>query len=363
MKRIGNIYDDICSLANCKRAIYKASEGKRNRRRVKQILENVDEYAEKLHQLLKNQTYEPTPYKTINVNDELQGKTREIQVPAFFPDLCVQHALLQVLSPILEKRMYFWSCGSLPKKGNSHAKKGVERATLQREKKAKYAVKVDIKKCYPSIANEPLVKAFERLIKDKRALWLIEIIIRSCEGLPIGNYASAWFCNFYLTPIDRLIKETHKINFYVRFIDDMVLIDSNKRKLIKAVKEIEARLAEMGLKIHANWNVFRVRKRNDGHKGRPIDFVGLCFCLGYTTQRRRNALSLMRQSRRIAKMFARGSPIPHKMAAGFLARAGQLRHFKSQGLKQKYVDTLPIKTLKGVVSNESKRKSAARRGL
>ena len=362
-KRIGNIYNNICSLTNCKKAIYKASEGKRGRRTVRKVLENIDEYADKLHQLLKNQTYKPSPYKTIVINDKLQGKTRETQVPAFFPDLCAQHALLQVLSPILEKRMYFWSCGSRPNKGNNHAKKGIERATLQREKKAKYAVKIDIKKCYPSVANEPLIKAFERLIKDKRALWLIEIIIRSCEGLPIGNYTSAWFCNLYLTPIDRLIKETHKINFYVRFIDDMVLIDSNKRKLIKAVKEVEKQLAEMGLKIHPNWNVFRIRKAGQRNKGRPIDFVGFCFCLGYTTQRKRNALSLMRQSRRISKIFARGSPLPPKVAAGFLARAGQLRHFKSQGLKKKYVDVLPIKILKGVVRNESKRKSAARRGV
>ena len=361
MKRIGNIYDSISSYANCRRAIYNASQNKRNRDDVKKILDNIDTYTKKLRELLVNKTYEPSPYKTIIVDDRLQGKKREIQAPAFFPDLCVQHALMQIVAPILERRFYFWSCGSRPKKGNSHAKKGVEWATLQREKKAKYAVKIDVRKCYPTIGNDALVKAFERFIKDKRALWLIETIIRSCAGLPIGNYTSAWFCNFYLTPIDRLIKETHKINFYVRFIDDMVLIDSNKRKLIKAVKAVEIQLAEMGLQIHPNWNVFRVRKAKQGNKGRPIDFVGYCFCLGYTTQRRRNALSLMRQSRRIAKMLAEGRIIPHKMAAGFLARAGQLRHFKSQGLKQKYVDTLPIKLLKGVVSNESKSKSNAAR--
>ena len=363
MKRINNIYDSISSYQNCKRAIYNASYGKRNRPDVKRVFDNIGQYAAILHKLLKNQAYEPTHYKTIIINDRLQGKKRETQVPAFFPDLCVQHALMQILAPILEKRMYFWSCGSRPRKGSNHAKKGVERATLHRKKKAKYAVKIDIKKCYPTIANDPLLRAFERLIKDTRALWLIEKIVRSCEGLPIGNYTSAWFCNFYLTAVDRLVKETHRINFYIRYIDDMVLIDSNKRKIIKAVKAITAKLAEMGLNIHPNWNVFRIRRAGQVYKGRPIDFVGFCFCLGYTKQRRRNALSLMRQSRKIAKRHAAGLPIPHKMASGFLARAGQLRHFKSQGLKQKYVDTLPIKQLKGVVSNESKRKSNAARGV
>jgi len=359
MKRIGKIYDSICSYANCKRAIYNASYGKRSRKDVKPVFENIGQYAAILHKILKNQTYTPTLYRNIVINDRLQGKTRETQVPAFFPDLCVQHALMQILVPILEKRMYYWSCGSRPKKGTNHAKKGIERATLQRGKKAKYAVKIDIKKCYPTIGNDALMRAFERLIKDKRALWLIETIVRSCVGLPIGNYTSAWFCNFYLTPIDRLIKETHKINFYVRYIDDMVLVDSNKRKLKKAVKDVEARLAEMGLSIHPNWNIFRIRQAARGNKDRPIDFVGYCFCLGYTTQRKRNALSLMRHSRKIAKRHAAGQAIPPKMAAGFLARAGQLRHFKSQGLKRKYVDTLPLKLIKGVVRNESKRKSNA----
>ncbi|MCL2703751.1 MAG: reverse transcriptase/maturase family protein [Defluviitaleaceae bacterium] len=363
MKRIGNIYEKIYHYDNCKRAIYNASYGKRTRKDVKPIFDNIGQYAAILHKMLKNQTYKPTLYRNIVINDRLQGKQRETQVPAFFPDLCVQHALLQVLAPILEKRMYHWSCGSRPNKGTSHAKKGVERATLQRRNKAKYAVKLDIKKCYPTIANDPLMRAFERLIKDKRALWLIDKIVRSCEGLPIGNYTSAWFCNFYLTPIDNLLKETHKVNFYIRYIDDMVLIDSNKRKLKKAVKDVEARLAEMGLSIHPNWNIFRIRKAGNGYKDRPIDFVGFCFSLGYTTQRRRNALSLMRHSRRIAKIHRAGRVIPHKLAAGFLARAGQLRHFKSQGLKRKYVDTLPLKIIKGVVRNESKRKSSTVGGI
>ena len=363
MKRIGYIYDDICSLENCKRAILKASIGKRGRRSVRKVLDNLEHYTNELHTMLKNQTYTPEAYKTMTVVDHLQGKVRETQVPIFFPDLCVQHALLNILAPLLEKRFYHWSAGCRVGKGNRHARKGVERATLNRARKAKYAVKIDIKKCYPSIQSELLLKAFERLIKDCRALWLIKSILSGSEGLPIGSYTSAWFCNWFLTPIDRLIKDTHKINFYVRFIDDMVLIDSNKRKLIRAVKEVEAVLQGMGLKIHANWNVFRVRRAKDGNKGRPIDFVGYRFCLGYTTLRRRNALALMRQSRKIQKLEAQGRPIPFKMAAGFLSRMGQLKHCKATGLWKKYVDVISIKKLKGVVANESKRRSVTAGGV
>ena len=359
MKRIGYIFDSIASVENCKRAILNASKGKRSRRSVKTVLDDLDGYARKLNELLTNQTYKAAAYKTMTVIDKRQGKVRETQVPVFFPDLCVQHALLQILAPLLDKRFYHWSAGCRVGKGNRHARKGVERATLHRGRKAKYAIKIDIVKCYPSIQNDKLLEAFERLIKDRRALWLIKAIIDASDSLPIGSYTSAWFCNWYLTPIDYLIADTHKINFHIRFIDDMVLIDSNKRKLIRAVKDVEEKLCDMGLRVHANWNVFRIRKAGNGHKGRPIDFVGYCFCLGYTTLRKRNALALMRQSRKIQKLEAAGRPIPYKVAAGFLARAGQLYHCQSQGLKEKYVDPVSIKKLKGVVRNESKRQSIA----
>ena len=191
-------------------------------------------------------------------------------------------------------------------------------------------------KFYASIPHDKLKASLRRIIKDVDTLWLIDVIIDSHdEGLPIGNYTSGWFANMYLTPLDWYIKQTLKIKRYVRNMDDIVLTGPNKRKLHKAARAIlEYMREELGLKMHDNWNVFKVRREGDGKKNRPIDFVACCFCIGYTTLRKRNALALMRQSRKIQRTLKRGGKITPHVASGFSARVGQLKHYSAAGLKK-----------------------------
>ncbi len=357
MKRIGKLYAQIATYNNCRRAIERASIGKSGRGDVQKVTDHIHEYTLKLFDMLENLTFEPSAYRIVTVVDGLQKKTRDVQVPRFFPDQCMHHALMNVLEPELEKRFYFWSCGSRKNKGIAAAKKGVEKATLHSKRRAKYAVKLDITKCYASIDNERLMAAFERLIKDKKTLWLIGKIVRSCKGLPIGNYTSAWFCNFFLTPIDRLVKEKHKIRYFVRYIDDMVMIDTNKRKLRKAVMDVaQYGSKELGVTFHPNWCIFRIRKNGEGKRNRPIDFVGYQFCLGYTRLRKRNALALMRQSKRIQRRQEANAPVCFRAAAGFLSRCGQLKHCGSVAMRKKYVEPVNTEKLKEVIRNEGTRK-------
>lgn len=369
MKRIGYLYEEICSVENCRAAIMKASECKRSRSDVRRVLNRIDEFANELHTILVNEEYVPSVYRILDITDGPSHKTRSIQVPRFWPDQCVHHALMNVLVPIIIRGSYRCSCGSFPNRGISAAKKAVEKATLCDKKNAKYCAKLDITKFYASIPTDRLKMKFARAIKDEKALRLINVIIDSHPGgLPIGNYTSAWFANFYLQSLDHYIKAGESagglgVTHYIRYIDDMVLLGSNKRKLHKDVAAIMAYVQdELGLKIKDNWQVFKVRR--DKHMrgkcdGRPVDFLGYCFCIGYTTLRKRNALSLMRASRKIQRLIRYKQPIPFTLAAGFLSRVGQAQHCDYYGLRRAYIDVISIKKLKEVVRNESKRRRVA----
>lgn len=339
-----------------------AAHDKEDRKDVIAVLDNIDDYARKLQAMLVEKAYDPSPYKEIAIRDGPSKKERLIHVPQYWPDQCVHHALMNILKPPFLRRMYYWSCGSLPERGTKRAKQGIERATLHRPQEAKYAVQMDAEKFYASIPHDKLKASLRRIIKDVDTLWLIDVIIDSHdEGLPIGNYTSGWFANMYLTPLDWYIKQTLKIKRYVRNMDDIVLTGPNKRKLHKAARAIlEYMREELGLKMHDNWNVFKVRREGDGKKNRPIDFVACCFCIGYTTLRKRNALALMRQSRKIQRTLKRGGKITPHVASGFSARVGQLKHYSAAGLKKKYVDPVPMKLIKGVIRNESKRQQSAK---
>src|SRR5699024_3392330 len=125
-------------------------------------------------------------------------------------------------------------------------------------------------KFYPSIDNEILKRMLRKKIKDPHCLWLIDIIIDSNDGQPIGYYTSQWFANFFLEELDHLIKEEFEVKYYIRYVDDLVLFGSNKKKLHKVRKSIETYLNSIKLNVKGSWQVFRVDKRD-------VDFLGLRF--------------------------------------------------------------------------------------
>jgi hypothetical protein len=243
-----------------------------------------------------------------------------------------------------------------------HACVGVERATRRNQKYAKYCVKLDIKKFYPSIPHDKLKARLREKIKDEKALKILDIVIDSHEqGIPIGNYTSPWFAEFFLQPLDWYIKQELGIRTHIRYADDMTLIDNNKKKLRKAMYAIKKFLENMGLTLKENYQLFLIQRYEKGKRkvGRKIDFVGRCFGRGFTTIRKRRALALMRQSRYIQKLQRKGKPVPFKVASGFISRSSCFKHTDSVGMKKKYYDTVDINALKEVIRNESKRKCAA----
>ena len=190
MKRIGFLYEQVVSVENCRQAILNASRHKKNREKVKHILDNLDYYANDLSERLVRIDF-LTPYTRRIIKDGLSGKERELQIPSFYPDQCAHHAIIQILKPIIEKSSYHWSCANIPNRGIDLACKGVEKATTRDKKHAKYCVKMDISKFYPSIPHDKLKARLRQKIKDEKALRLIYAVIDSHKpGLPIGNYTS-----------------------------------------------------------------------------------------------------------------------------------------------------------------------------
>ena len=95
-------------------------------------------------------------------------------------------------------------------------------------------------------------------IKDKEFIQLISRVLENGgKGLPIGYYTSQWFSNFYLEGLDHLIKEQLDIKVYIRYVDDMLLVESNKRKLQKAIPTIKGYLATIKLELKNARNLLK----------------------------------------------------------------------------------------------------------
>lgn len=348
-KRIGYLYERLCDRDLIRTAIIVGSRGKRKRRDVIRVLKDADSYTEQMYRLVSQGKFSPTPPKPKKIIDLSSRKERTISIVPFYPDGIMHQMLVSVMKDVLMRGMYPYTCASIPGRGGKYAADYVKRA-LKHPKNTKYCLKLDIKKYYPSISVSCLMNELRRKIKDERFLSVVESVVSQSAdgGLAIGYYINQWLANFYLEPLDHYIVSLPGVRYYVRYMDDMVILGPNKRKLHRARKEIE-KFAQDRLRLHikGNWQVFPVSARG-------IDFVGYRFYHTHTILRRRNFLKFVRQCRKIHKSNENGKALRFREAAGFISRFGALKHCDSCIMRKKYASGIEIKKLKNVVREMSK---------
>jgi RNA-directed DNA polymerase len=236
---------------------------------------------------------------------------------------------MNVLEPVFVSVFTADTYSCIKKRGIHAAAKAV-RSALQDEAGTQYCLKLDIKKFYPTVDHAILKLLLRRKFKDQDLLWLLDEIIDSAPGLPIGNYLSQYLANFYLTYFDHWLKEEKQVRFYFRYADDMVILSGDKQYLHDLLAEIKHYLAvNLMLSVKSNYQVFPVAARS-------IDFVGYRFYHTHT---------LLRKS--IKQRFAR------KMATGCNAQSiasysGWAKHCNSRHLLKKL---LTIKIPAGDIGN------------
>ncbi|MDO5391045.1 MAG: reverse transcriptase domain-containing protein [Eubacteriales bacterium] len=358
-KRAGFLYEKICDLDNIKAAILNASKKKRRQKNVRRILDNIDYYAHQIQMMLQNMTYHPSKYVTKLINDGIRQKKRNIAKPRFYPDQCIHHALIQGIEPVLMKGMYHYCCGSVKGRGDKRIRKAVKKWLKRNPKKSKYVLKMDVHHFYESIDHDELKKVLAKKIKDKRVLWLCGVIIDSCpKGIPIGNYTSQWFCNLFLEDLDHKIKAfLGKDYIYVRYIDDMVIIGPNKRKLHQARKMIEEELQGKKLQMKGNYQVFRLRRSPfEKHKGRPLDFLGCKFHKDETLTIRKSILKRIKRKARRIEWLANHHYISARNAAGMMSYMGRIHQTNSEHLFRDEIKPRigSTKRLRRIISDEAK---------
>lgn len=329
MKRIGYIFEKISSVENLNAALDKACQHKRNKYFVRRILDNREYYIQKLHNELVTETYKLNPNIQKVIYERSSQKQRALTIPKFYPDQVIQWAVCLQLEPIIMRGMDRYCCGSIPGRGGHYGKKYIDRI-IEHDTKTKYVLKLDIRKFFQSVNNDKLKELLRRKIKDPKALRLIDAIIdNGGDGLPIGYYTSQWFSNFYLEKLDHYIKEELRIRHYIRYVDDMVLLDTNKRKLHRAKDQIAAYLAENGYQvtIKDNWQLWKIHTR-------PLDFLGYRFYKHKTVLRKRIFYAMSHKVRLVKK---RGY-CTVKCARALISSLGWLKHIP--GGKHYYLNNI-----------------------
>ena len=72
------------------------------------------------------------------------------------------------------------------------------------------------------------------------------------KGMPLGNLTSQFFANIYLNELDQFVKHKLKAKYYIRYVDDFVILHENKEKLLKYKDKISKYLIYLKLELHPN---------------------------------------------------------------------------------------------------------------
>lgn len=276
MKRKNNLYKLIYSIENLELADSIARKGKIKQYGIKQHDKRKAENILKIHNSLKNKTYKTSEYTTFRI---YEPKERVIYRLPYSPDRIVHHAVMNILEPIFVSTFTKDTFSCIKGRGIHGAWRAIKTALID-EEGTKYCLKIDIKKFYPNINHEILKNLLRRKFKDKDLLWLLDGIIDSADGLPIGNYLSQYLANFYLTYFDHWIKEQKHVKYYFRYADDIVILSKTKEELHKLLFEIkEYLLKNLKLEINKKYQVFPVDSRG-------IDFIGYVFRHDYIRLRK-----------------------------------------------------------------------------
>ncbi len=230
-------------------AYRKARKRKTLRKDVLNFSQRLEENLLQLKHELETFTYEPRPLRNFVIRDP---KTRNISA-SDFRDRVIHHALCNVIEPVFDKTFIDDSYANRTGKGTLAA---LQRFDEFKRKISKggvllcnsfdnntvlgFALKCDIKHYFESVNHEILLEIIERKIKDENIIWLIEKILanhspkkemRQSSGMPLGNLTSQFFANVYLNELDYFVKHELPVKFYIRYVDDFVILHESRHVL------------------------------------------------------------------------------------------------------------------------------------
>ncbi len=341
MKRYGNLFKQIISFENLYLASRKARKGKREKSNVILFETSIEEELLDLQAELAGKTYIPGKYREFTIYER---KPRKISA-APFRDRVVHHALCNIIEPIFEKTFIFDSYACRAGKGTH---KAVKRFT-EFCRKNRYVLKTDIKKYFPSIDHEILLKKIRRKIKCPDTLWLVGKIIDGSnpqeevrdyfpgddlfipfqrrKGIPIGNLTSQFFANIYLNDLDHYINEEIRCKDYIRYVDDLAVFDDDKKPLWRIKEKIEEFLVQERLKLHS-------QKTFVAPVATGIDCLGYRVFPNHRRLRKDCSLRFARKLKRMSLLYSQGVISFDEVNAAVQSWLGHSRYADSYGLRK-----------------------------
>ena len=297
-KRLDNIFYEKLKFKNMLEAYERSCKKKRKHTEViKYQLDAASNIITVLKQLYSGE-YQVSQYREFTI---YEPKQRVIQSLPFKDRIVQQWYVEEFIKPIYMPMFIEQTYACIEKRGVHKAVKTLSRYiyNLNKRNPNMYILKCDISKFFYSINKKILYELMCRKVKDKQFLRLTKMFIYhndSPEGIPIGNYTSQYFANIYLNVLDHYVKEKLRIKYYVRYMDDFVLLLNNKEEAKETLQKLKEFL-EQNLELTLN-------KKTNYFKGKQgVIFCGYKIMPGYILLRKEKRKKICQKVKNWNKLY------------------------------------------------------------
>ena len=229
----------ITSKENLYRAAKRALKGKLSNARFYSYFVNLSNNVKYLYKQIQKGTYRPRSEKEFDLWCISGQKMRHIVAPSI-DDLIVQHAIYQVVVPIIDPKLIYDSYGCRILKG-SHKASDRCQYFLRRSPKDSYFLQLDIKKYYYNLDHKILKEALLHLLGEQDVVDFIALQFPQDKvvGMNVGAMISQLMGMIYLNKFDQYCKRVLKLKRIIRYVNDIVIIGLSKEKCLSLIQDIE----------------------------------------------------------------------------------------------------------------------------
>ncbi|GHV28106.1 hypothetical protein FACS18948_6610 [Clostridia bacterium] len=257
-----------------------------------ELFDDVKRIAQEISRRIHIRELRLDPISYSQRRDGISGKLRIIGVESVMHQCC-DHVAVGCMRELFDAKAGYYQCASIKNKGQVFGKNAIQKFIRQKNaamrnareygrkhsNRAAYFVKLDVKKCYPSMRRVMLMGLLDRDIhKNKTLLWFVNALLEMhTNGLTIGSLLSQFLCNYALSYVYREVASLHKerrgkksrlVEFQLFYMDDMLFMGSSRRDLKMAVRHIERYMRDkLGLTIKPTWHIKQLARE-------PIDMMG-----------------------------------------------------------------------------------------
>ncbi len=254
-KKIRSCFIERLTFEKMLEAHYRAKKNKKYKKEVIKFELNLENNIINLINTIKNNKYHLGNYRSFIIREP---KVRDIKALPYVDRIVHQWYVEEFIKPYIIPRFINTSCACIDGRGTHFASDTLQKymRIFKRNHNDFWILKCDISKFFYNINLDILFSIISRNIEDKKLLEFSKLLIyekgnENNVGIPIGNYTSQFFANIYLNELDQYLKHTLKVKYYVRYMDDFVMLANTKEdcKLLKYKIEVFCN-EKLGLKLN-----------------------------------------------------------------------------------------------------------------